>query len=197
MATVHDVAAYVLQEHGPTTAMKLEKLVYYAQAWALVWDKAPLFGERIEAWTNGPVVRELFEKHRGLPQVGHWPGNPAALGAAQKETIRAVVAFYGGRDPEWLSELTHREGPWRQARSGKPHGARSTRYITHDAMARYYGTLGIKKKHLPEALERGLDLLVGLAPDEVDRLTEDMGPGVNEAIAWLETGAGRPYDPSG
>jgi uncharacterized phage-associated protein len=43
--------------------MKLQKLVYYAQAWALVWDDEPIFDEEIEAWANGPVVRGLYEAH--------------------------------------------------------------------------------------------------------------------------------------
>ena len=33
-----DVADYILQEHGAMSAMKLQKLVYYAQAWHLVWE---------------------------------------------------------------------------------------------------------------------------------------------------------------
>jgi uncharacterized phage-associated protein len=49
MATAHDVAAYILRGQGEMTAMKLEKLVYYAQAWSLVWDEEPLFKERVEA----------------------------------------------------------------------------------------------------------------------------------------------------
>ena len=56
MATAHDVAAYILQKKGEMTAMKLQKLVYYSQAWSVVWDERPLFHEKIEAWANGPVV---------------------------------------------------------------------------------------------------------------------------------------------
>ena len=33
-----DVAKYILKEHGEMTAMKLQKLVYYCQAWSLVWE---------------------------------------------------------------------------------------------------------------------------------------------------------------
>src|SRR5271170_6235706 len=61
----HDVAAYILQKCGPMTAMKLQKLVYYCQAWSLVWDESPLFNEPIEAWANGPVVPSLFSKLQG------------------------------------------------------------------------------------------------------------------------------------
>ena len=59
MSNVHDVAAMILNEQGAMTAMKLQKLVYYCQAWHLVWDEECLFPERIEAWANGPVVRAI------------------------------------------------------------------------------------------------------------------------------------------
>ena len=41
MASVHDVAAFILADLGWVGAMKLQKLVYYAQAWSLVWDEQP------------------------------------------------------------------------------------------------------------------------------------------------------------
>ena len=61
MVSAHDVAAYILRKQGPLSAMKLQKLVYYAQAWSTVWDDQPLFSEAVEAWANGPVVRELYD----------------------------------------------------------------------------------------------------------------------------------------
>ena len=65
VGSVHDVAAYVLREAGAMSTVKLHKLVYYSQAWHLVWDEEPLFVEPIEAWANGPVVRALYDHHRG------------------------------------------------------------------------------------------------------------------------------------
>lgn len=59
MASVYDVATYILEKQGAMTTWKLQKLVYYSQAWSLVWDDDVLFPEEIEAWANGPVVREL------------------------------------------------------------------------------------------------------------------------------------------
>src|SRR5687767_401361 len=80
MVSAHDVAAYILMEHGPLSAMKLQKLVYYSQAWSLVWDDRQLFREPVEAWANGPVVRELYERHRGQFELHEWPwGNAAVL----------------------------------------------------------------------------------------------------------------------
>ena len=142
MATVHDLAAYILKAKGPLTSWKLQKLVYYSQAWSLVWDEAPLFNARIEAWANGPVVRALYAKHRGKFNISSWPdGNPSVFTETQEETIDAVLSYYGDKSSQWLSDLTHQEQPWREARHGLSPGDRSNRVITRDAMAEYYGSL--------------------------------------------------------
>lgn len=60
MANVRDVADYILAQRGPMSAMKLQKLVYYSQAWHLTWAEEPIFDARIEAWANGPVVPLLY-----------------------------------------------------------------------------------------------------------------------------------------
>lgn len=143
MATVHDVAAYILQKRGEMTAMKLQKLVYYSQAWALVWDEEPLFTERVEAWANGPVVPELYREHKGQFKVRSWPkGNPGALDGKQRETIDAVLGYYGDRTSQWLSDLTHQEEPWLHARKGLGPGDRGSQEISHASMAEYYEGLG-------------------------------------------------------
>lgn len=139
MATVHDVAAYILSRRGEMTAMKLQKLVYYSQAWSLVWDEEPLFSEPIKAWVNGPVVPELYAVHRGQFKVSSWPkGDPARLTPTQRETVDAVLDYYGNKSSQWLSDLTHREAPWVDARKGLEPGDPGNRVITHAAMAEYY-----------------------------------------------------------
>jgi uncharacterized phage-associated protein len=139
MATAHDVAAYILDKSGMMTAMKLQKLVYYSQAWSLVWDDAPLFRERIEAWANGPVVPALYDKHRGQFQVRTWSsGNPDVLTRTQRETIDAVLKFYGKKSSQWLSDLTHREAPWVKARIGVAPGEPGRKEISHASMVEYY-----------------------------------------------------------
>jgi len=141
MATVHDVAAYILTYRGPMTAMKLQKLVYYAQAWSLVWDEKPLFQERIEAWAMGPVSPDLYQQHRGQYMVNSIQGNPDALTATEKETVEAVLNFYGDKASQWLSDLTHQERPWLDAREGIPPGEFCDNEITQAAMAEYYSSL--------------------------------------------------------
>jgi uncharacterized phage-associated protein len=145
VANVHDVAAYILSRRSPMTAMKLQKLVYYCQAWSLVWDDAPLFSERIEAWANGPVVRELYEQHRGAFRLKQLRlGNPDALSGTERETVDAVLGFYGDKPSQWLSDLTHQEAPWRDARKGIAPGASCDREITPAAMVEFYGALAAR-----------------------------------------------------
>lgn len=143
MATVLDVAAYILAKRGEMTAMKLQKLVYYAQAWSLVWDEKPLFPEAVEAWANGPVVPELYQEHRGRfgLRPGDLPGDASTLDSVQTDTISAVLGFYGDKTAQWLSELTHAEAPWKDAREGLAPGERGNKEISHAAMAEYYGAL--------------------------------------------------------
>jgi uncharacterized phage-associated protein len=140
MVSVFDVAALILREKSQITAMKLQKLVYYCQAWSLIWDEKPLFKESIEAWINGPVVRELYEQHKGLFYVtpNDMTGNPENLNEEQRETVLAVLRDYGDKPSQWLSDLTHSENPWQEARKGLLPNERGHHKITIDSMAEYY-----------------------------------------------------------
>ena len=142
---VFDVAAYILEKMGTVTTMKLQKLVYYSQAWSSVWDEEQLFEEDIEAWANGPVVRDLFDYHRGMYEISSIPiGNPRLLNQEQQETVDAVLDYYGDKSSQWLIELTHMEDPWVQARKGLPPLERGNRVIPLDTMADYYSSLSVE-----------------------------------------------------
>ena len=139
-----DVAAYILKNQGKMPAMKLQKLVYYAQAWSLVWDDKSIFRDRIEAWANGPVIRNLYKAHRGQYLVSSIPGGDhEKLDAMQRETVDAVLEFYGGKTSHWLSELTHMEAPWRDTREEASllSGQRGKARISNASMAEYYASL--------------------------------------------------------
>jgi len=142
MANVLDVAQYILQKQGPMSVMKLQKLIYYCQAWSLVWDEKPLFNEEIEAWAMGPVVRELYEVHKGSFELRSLDmGNSDSLSSEQKETVDAILGTYGNQTAQWLSDLTHFENPWNEAREGIPEGASCIREITLASMHEYYSSL--------------------------------------------------------
>lgn len=133
--TIFDVAEYILSESDTITAMKLERLCYYAQAWSLVWDERPLFDEEFQAWANGPVCPELYARHRGEFTVtpGGLHGDPGVLDQSQRDTVDAVLRYYGTLSAYELTTLVQHEPPWRDACGGH--------VITFASMAEYYGSL--------------------------------------------------------
>jgi uncharacterized phage-associated protein len=125
MTNVFDVSKYILDTiGGEVSAMKLQKLCYYSQAWNLVWQGAPLFPEDFLKWDNGPVCRELFDLHQGKFYVDSDVINISLLSKggipeAEKLNIEQVLEDYGKYTGVQLSELTHSEKPWKQTKKNE------------------------------------------------------------------------------
>lgn len=128
MANVFDVAKYILDTvGGDISAMKLQKLCYYCQAWNLVWEGKPLFEEEFEHWDNGPVCRELYDLHKGMYFVNGeklFTGNEdlfskEGLSTKQTENIDGVLDEYMRFEGSELSEMTHQEDPWKNTKKNK------------------------------------------------------------------------------
>lgn len=142
-ANVVDVAQYALSRlPRGDTYMKLQKIVYYAQIESLIKFKRPLFDEKVEAWAAGPVVRELYEKHKGLKYINDQKiGDGSNLSMEQKACVNWAIEKYGKIDGDTLSHITHIEDPWKKAREGLSAKSRSAREITHKALLKYYSSL--------------------------------------------------------
>jgi uncharacterized phage-associated protein len=139
--TVCDVAKYILEKQGACTAMKLQKLTFYAKAWCLVWDEEELFPEEFEAWANGAVSPVLYAKHRGMFKVSAemFPdSNSVNIDPEHKNTINKVLEFYGSYTAQQLSDINHQEPPWNDARGDIPALARCSTVISSAAIAEYY-----------------------------------------------------------
>ena len=135
MANVFDTAKNILLTYGSMSAMKLQKLCYYSQAWSLVWDESPLFEEEFRAWASGPVCEELFYKTQGLYLIhaDDETGGTEDLKDNQRETINKVLEYYGPHDAQWLSQLTRLEYPWKEARDGLPLVTGNNNIITKES----------------------------------------------------------------
>ena len=118
MASINDVAAYILDKRGPMSAMKMQKLCYYAYGYHLAWEERPLFPEWFEAWANGPVSPPLYRCHRGRFQLeaGDIPGDPSNLDAGERESVDLVLEALDKYSAHQLSTMTHNEAPWVNAR---------------------------------------------------------------------------------
>jgi uncharacterized phage-associated protein len=138
------------------THLKLQKLLYYIQAWHLVYKNDPLFSEEPEAWVNGPVYKNVYDfyKDKGsgpltieLPEGKNheeYPNellNEIGLDEEQKELIDAVIKKYGLMPTFQLVYLTHSENPWNEAREKLSPFEPSNSKITLSSMKSYYSKL--------------------------------------------------------
>lgn len=116
-----DVAAYILGNHtnnAPINAWKMHQLVYYCQAWTLVFDERPLFFEKIMASNKGIVINELCPQHNSQLYIGGSSiGNLNHLSLRQIETIGYVIKKYGHYSVGELTQLTCESDPWKAARA--------------------------------------------------------------------------------
>lgn len=101
--------------------LKLQKLLYYAQGLHLVLFNKPLFKDRIEAWTYGPVVVDAYHKYkewedRGIPATGdddfsHIDENTEAF-------LNEIYEIFGKFSAFRLMELSHGDDCWKDAGMG-------------------------------------------------------------------------------
>ncbi len=55
LALADYVVLYLSKNNVEITHLKLQKIIYYIQAWSLVYHDNELFNESPQAWVNGPV----------------------------------------------------------------------------------------------------------------------------------------------
>lgn len=137
--TVADIIIDVARARGETiTNLKLQKLLYYAQAWHLVFVQDPLFPEAIEAWVHGPVVPAVFRRFREY----RWSPITEALTPSDLPAVRshvdATYDAYGRFSATDLERLTHQESPWVSARAGLEPDIASHSVISHSSMRGFY-----------------------------------------------------------
>ena len=132
--------AWATENGDLVTNLKLQKLLYYAQAWYLVNYQRRLFTEPIEAWKFGPVVRSAYfrwKKYSSTPIPYKCQGDEES--AFQTRQLKFLTEFYrvfGGFSATELVSMTHNEDPWKEAYA---RGANSE--ITPVAMKAYYSKL--------------------------------------------------------
>ena len=137
--TIFDVAECILSKTGSISSMVLEKLSYYCLVWSLVWFDKPIFQNKFQAWVDGPVCNDLFQKHKKKRVVSANSLNSNhVFNEFEKLIMDSVISIYGKENGEFLSSLTHNEKPWRLTRGNIPDNARSTKIITNDLIKESY-----------------------------------------------------------
>ena len=144
MASIFDVAKYILHKKGEMSTWKLQKLCYYCQAWSLAWTGKELFPEDFEDWANGAVCPELFRIHKGRFTISEDDlvrGDISVFTSDEKETMDIVIRDYGDLEPYELREINHSEKPWKQTRGNLEENAPDNKIISKSLMGEYYASL--------------------------------------------------------
>lgn len=95
--------------------MKLQKLIYLAHGWSLVFLNQPLVREKIKAWKYGPVIPSLYDKFREfranpITRAAPEAASANALDPASSNLIRKVWEAYRDQTAIQLSTMTHGSG---------------------------------------------------------------------------------------
>ena len=117
--------------------LKLQKLLYFCQAFLLVFSEKPMFKEEIYAWKYGPVVKEVYEKykeHKNRPLSNTQGSN---LDSKTKKMVGEVLQTFGGYSAIRLMEITHSHKPWKDLQKKIEKGELDL-VITHKAIKKYY-----------------------------------------------------------
>jgi len=121
---------------------KLQKLVYYAQAWNLVFNKKPLFGDEIQAWIHGPAIPNVWFQFKDFNfTIDHPESLKEDFSDIAKEELAvldSVWNVYGKYDGNYLEMLTHNELPWQEARNNLSDSEPSKNIISLELMKSYY-----------------------------------------------------------
>jgi uncharacterized phage-associated protein len=148
MARAIEVARYLIRlaenEEEPDflTHLRLQKLLYYVQAWWTVQRDGVIFTEPISAWVHGPVVREVYSAFSNNGQRPIMPeeigDNPIDLTEEEREFIASVWESYKGYSALKPRDMTHQEDPWINARKGYAPADRGDEEITPEALRAYF-----------------------------------------------------------
>lgn len=145
MTTATQIADWLVNHRAeagvPIDPMSLEKHLFYAQAFYLATTRRALFQDEFQAWVNGPVVREVWDRYHGPAVIDAPESIPPTLGAEEAKFMRGIVAFCGPLQPMELSLATHAEAPWINAREGFDSWEPCSRVIPQNEIREYYATL--------------------------------------------------------
>lgn len=100
------------------TPLKLQKLLYFAQAVSLSLYDKKLFEDNIEAWKYGPVIASLYQKYKtSLNSPLTMPsGDYVTIGDDKtKQLLKGVWELFGKYSAGELVEMTHNHAPWKDS----------------------------------------------------------------------------------
>lgn len=143
------LANYILKHYGPMSHLKLQKLLFYCDAYCLAFFGQELISDRFEAWVHGPVCRKVYNEMKGssvlytdmsyspiagIDEDAAFESLPMDVQDLLKEVLSNLTSWSGIE----LERATHRERPWIEARQGYAEADKCHVEISKDSTLEYY-----------------------------------------------------------
>lgn len=153
MYTSKQIADWILsrinKNSGDTISpLKLQKLLYYCQAWHYTIFDKKLFDERIEAWAHGPVIPSQYKRFAFMRcydpiNLDRININPAEFepNSETESLLNEVMEIYLEHTAGYLEQLTHKEMPWKKNRGNLESYEASNKEIPLPLMKEYYSSV--------------------------------------------------------
>lgn len=134
---------------------KLQKLMYYCQAWHLALFGDKLIDQDFEAWVHGAVLRPLYFKYSDFGYNIIYIDNKKAVNIIEKfnsdisskvaNLIEKVFNKYIYFEADKLEEINHSEYPWIKTREGLEPNENSDKIISEKLMKEYYALKALEE----------------------------------------------------
>lgn len=154
-----DIARFVINysnaSNSPVTNLKLQKLLYFIQAYFLTKLNRPCFSDDIEAWSLGPVIPSVYHEFKsygagnipyiktyfdikdGLSVFMH-DYDPNIISKNDQIHIQKIVNDMSKYSASTLVNITHKQEPWKKAYE---YGL-GTKVISNNSIKNYFDKLG-------------------------------------------------------
>ena len=142
------LANYILKHYGPMSHLKLQKLLFYCDAYSLAYFGEEIVEDKFEAWVHGPVSRKVYDSLKDKSilysdieysfdgiDVDYEFGK---LTQGQQDLIVAVLNDLSAWSGLELETATHSELPWLEARRGYAEGDKCHELISKETTRDFY-----------------------------------------------------------
>lgn len=120
---------YILKHYGPMSHLKLQKLLFYCDAYHLAYFDVELIDDKFEAWMHGPVSRKVYNSLKDKSMLYAELSYSSSieedvdkdfreLTQDQQTLIVSVLDDLSTWTGLELEKATHNERPWIEARIG-------------------------------------------------------------------------------
>lgn len=134
--------AWACEDGDLLTNLKLQKLLYYAQAWHLVNFQKPIFRDPLRAWALGPVVSSIYAdlKKYGATPIPYKPSGSEddPFAKSQLAFLRECYVVFSNFSASQLVSMSHNELPWIDTWND---GMGMNCEISHASMKKFYSEL--------------------------------------------------------